>query len=244
MLIGELARMMPALAEGGHLAKRETAAQRQLSELQARNIARNASRESLVQIATEADVPSQADGDTVDALAERISVALGARVAAADRRMAARRRALDLALRIERERTTDASLAHDLAGCSEDLVGVKVALERAADIRKSALSIRSAVETVRSDIIRREFNDRLNRLWRDLFVRLAPNEPYVPAFKIPEAETRGLQPKLITRHRLGGDGGAPGAMLSAGNLNTAALTLFIALYPYGEGRAVERIRLR
>jgi exonuclease SbcC len=230
MLIGELERMMPSLAEGGHLAKRETSAQRQLSELQARNIARNASRESLIQLATEAEVPSQADGETVDALAQRISVALAARVAATDRRMAARRRALDLALRIERERTTDASLAQDLAGHSEELVGVKAALERAADIRKSALSIRSAVETVRSEIIRREFNDRLNRLWRDLFVRLAPNEPYVPAFKIPEAETSGLQPKLITRHRLGGDGGAPGAMLSAGNLNTAALTLFIALH--------------
>lgn len=230
MLIGDLERVTPTLAEGGHLAKLETAAQRQLSEFQARNVARNASLETLVQIAIEADVPDQADGETLDALAQRIGAALDARIVATDRRMAARRRALDLALRIERERTADASLAQDLAGCLEELVGVKAALERVADIRKSALSIRSAVETVRSDIIRREFNDRLNRLWRDLFVRLAPNEPYVPAFKIPEAETRGLQPKLITRHRLGGDGGAPGAMLSAGNLNTAALTLFIALH--------------
>jgi len=230
MLISELERMIPAFAKGGHLAKLETAAHRQLSEYQARNVARSASRETLAKIATEADVPGQTDGETVDALAQRISAALGARVAATDRRMAARRRALDIALRIERERAADASLAQDLAGRLEELVGVKAALERAADIRKSALSIRTVVETVRSDIIRREFNDRLNRLWRDLFVRLAPNEPYVPAFKVPETETRGLQPKLITRHRLGGDGGAPGAMLSAGNLNTAALTLFIALH--------------
>ena len=53
----------------------------------------------------------------------------------------------------------------------------------------------------------------------------------MPAFRIPTGDTQRLQPKLFTMHRLGGDaGGAPGAMLSAGNLNTAALTLFIALH--------------
>ena len=93
-----------------------------------------------------------------------------------------------------------------------------------------AQKIRTQVEAVRSRIIRREFNDRLNRLWRDLFVRLAPTEPFVPAFKIPSEPTYRLQPKLITIHRSGGAGGTPGAMLSAGNLNTAALTLFVALH--------------
>jgi exonuclease SbcC len=67
-------------------------------------------------------------------------------------------------------------------------------------------------------------------LWRDLFVRLAPNEQFVPAFEIPSESTQRLQPKLITIHRSGGAGGTPGAMLSTGNLNTAALTLFIALH--------------
>src|SRR5205085_9076106 len=47
----------------------------------------------------------------------------------------------------------------------------------------------------------------------------------------PESSTQRLQPKLITEHRDGGEaGGTPGAMLSTGNLNTAALTLFIALH--------------
>ena len=91
--------------------------------------------------------------------------------------------------------------------------------------------MREAVDSVRSEIIRRVFNDQLNRVWRDLFVRLAPAEPFVPAFRIPEAETRQLQPKLITVDRDTNEQGAtPGAMLSAGNLNTAALTLFIALH--------------
>jgi exonuclease SbcC len=98
-------------------------------------------------------------------------------------------------------------------------------------LRDQGNGIRNAVDTVRSAIIRREFNDRLNKVWRDLFVRLAPGEPFVPAFSIPADSTQKLQPKLITQHRDGGDaGGTPGAMLSAGNLNTAALTLFIALH--------------
>ena len=64
-----------------------------------------------------------------------------------------------------------------------------------------------------------------------MFIRLAPSEPFVPAFRIPEAETRQLQPKLVTLHRdTSEQGGTPGAMLSAGNLNTAALTLFTALH--------------
>jgi exonuclease SbcC len=59
----------------------------------------------------------------------------------------------------------------------------------------------------------------------------APGEPFVPTFRIPVSSTQKLQPKLITEHRDGGEaGGTPGAMLSAANLNTAALTLFIALH--------------
>lgn len=53
----------------------------------------------------------------------------------------------------------------------------------------------------------------------------------VDGARLPPSSTQRLQPKLITEHRDGGDaGGTPGAMLSAGNLNTAALTLFIALH--------------
>lgn len=83
---------------------------------------------------------------------------------------------------------------------------------------------------MRAQIISRAFNDRLNRLWRYLFIRLAPNEPFVPAFHIPTEPTHKLEPKLVTLHRADGAGGTPGAMLSAGNLNTAALTLFMALH--------------
>jgi exonuclease SbcC len=74
------------------------------------------------------------------------------------------------------------------------------------------------------------FNQRLNTIWRDLFVRLAPNEPFVPAFMLPKEDDEPVSALLETLHRDGGVYGRPGAMLSAGNLNTAALTLFLALH--------------
>jgi exonuclease SbcC len=69
----------------------------------------------------------------------------------------------------------------------------------------------------------------LNTIWRDLFVRLAPDEPFVPAFAIPEGNDV-VEAVLETVYRRGGKGGNPRAVLSAGNLNTAALTLFLALH--------------
>lgn len=82
----------------------------------------------------------------------------------------------------------------------------------------------------RSRVVRRVFNDELNAVWRDLFIRLAPEEPFIPAFAIPETANAEVEAVLETHHRRGGKGGNPRAMLSAGNLNTAALTLFLALH--------------
>ena len=74
------------------------------------------------------------------------------------------------------------------------------------------------------------FNESLNKVWRDLFVRLAPSEPFVPRFRVPDATGARIPINLETVYRSGGIGGTPGAMLSAGNVNTAALTLFLALH--------------
>jgi len=82
----------------------------------------------------------------------------------------------------------------------------------------------------RARVVRRVFNDELNSIWRDLFVRLAPEEPFIPAFAIPDTAGADIEAVLETLHRRGGKGGNPRAMLSAGNLNTAALTLFLAIH--------------
>lgn len=82
---------------------------------------------------------------------------------------------------------------------------------------------------VRSGIVRDVFSGSLNKVWRDLFVRLAPNEQFIPKFRLPDHGDGKVEAVLETFHRSGQASGPPGAMLSQGNLNTAALTLFLAL---------------
>ncbi|VXB61950.1 AAA family ATPase [Brevundimonas sp. G8] len=107
---------------------------------------------------------------------------------------------------------------------------VKAGLGAVAEVRESAKSVSDAAQKVRSAIVKKVFNTALNKSWRDLFIRLAPSEDFVPAFKIPEGEKDKVEAVLETVHRSGRTSGTPGAMLSQGNLNTAALTLFLALH--------------
>lgn len=85
-------------------------------------------------------------------------------------------------------------------------------------------------QVVRGQQVQRIFNQDLNSVWRELFIRLAPDEAFVPAFAVPEVAGRPVEAVLETLYRAGGKGGNPRGMLSAGNLNTAALTLFLALH--------------
>lgn len=93
-----------------------------------------------------------------------------------------------------------------------------------------ARDLAKIAKSVRTEIVRSVFSESLNALWRELFIRLAPNEFFVPAFALPEKEDGVVEAILETHYRDGGRGGNPRAMLSAGNLNTAALTLFLALH--------------
>jgi exonuclease SbcC len=109
-----------------------------------------------------------------------------------------------------------------------------VLMERAVEVidthRATAKRVSEVTERVRSSIVKQVFNTALNKVWRDLFIRLAPSEQFVPAFKLPDGDRAKVEAILETLHRSGKSSGAPGSMLSQGNLNTAALTLFLALH--------------
>lgn len=102
--------------------------------------------------------------------------------------------------------------------------------QRVSAIRQDARTVSTAASAVRSSIVKRVFSSSLNTLWRDLFLRLAPSEQFVPAFKLPTDNKGNVEAILETLHRSGQASGSPGAILSQGNLNTAALTLFLALH--------------
>lgn len=95
-------------------------------------------------------------------------------------------------------------------------------------LRQDYLEIGKAAKLAKARIIKRVFGASLNTLWADLFKRIAVNENFVPSFEIPTDDN--LTVKLETVHSSGSRGGSPGAMLSSGNLNTAALSLFLALH--------------
>jgi len=226
----ELQQHRAAFDSGSLYIREEAEARRRLVNLQSRNVERRARMSNLNEVAREAALPEAGDHDTVVVTFDRLETTLAERATELQSRINARRSAIEMLDRIDRELASKAEVDAAIKALTDERKAVKAALARSVEVRSSAQLVKAAVETVRSRIIRREFNDRLNALWRDLFVRLAPNEPFIPAFQIPQSVTQNLQPKLITHHRSGIVGGTPGAMLSAGNLNTAALTLFVALH--------------
>ncbi|MGY3149533.1 exonuclease SbcC [Bradyrhizobium sp. USDA 3397] len=229
-LIAELERLAPAMTEGAAHAASETAARRALSDYQSSNLARTATMATLAEFASSLNQKAPGPLDIPEQVVTQFRAVIEERIRVQTSRATERSRARDSVTRakveLARRKDADDRILEDQTKHAR----ADEALKRAAEIRSDAQTIKNKVEAVRSKIIGKEFNDRLNRLWRDLFIRLAPNEPYVPAFRIPTDSTHRLQPKLITTHRSGQAGGTPGAMLSAGNLNTAALTLFIALH--------------
>ena len=161
---------------------------------------------------------------TLDAL----DAAVAAQMAALERLQAQEIEAADL--RDELRRTTESriGLEHDRETRMRRRELIAAAVRELERQREVAKTLRSDASRARTDVVRRVFTGSLNSVWRDLFVRLAPGEPFVPAFRIPD--DGAVAAVLETIHRDGRRGGAPGAMLSAGNLNTAALTLFLALH--------------
>ena len=229
--IMELDELTTTLAEGARLRVNDVAARRAVSEAHSRDVGLAAARETLNEFALSLRTVGVAEEETFGAAVSRLQDLLSAETTRLEGRLALRRRGNDLLTTIQNNITRRREIDAEIASYEQLWQRADGALQRAQELRDQGLLIRKAVDTVRSTIIRREFNDRLNRVWRDLFVRLAPGEPFVPAFRIPRSSTQKLQPKLITEYRNSDEaGGTPGAMLSTGNLNTAALTLFIALH--------------
>ena len=106
----------------------------------------------------------------------------------------------------------------------------EAALKAAKSAVRAGKAVVSRVEIVRSEIVQKVFTETLNRVWKDLFVRLAPDERFIPAFGVEQDAKKRAVATLQTLYRGKAKSGNPRTMLSAGNLNTAALTLFLSLH--------------
>jgi exonuclease SbcC len=227
----ELAGMIDRLQEGSRLRTAEVATRRAVTEAQSRSVVLTAAQQTLSDFALSFAASPVAEGEDPVAAAERLQILLDAEAKRLEDRLAARRAGREAVGGVRFLQARGDAVSQTVAGYERALKKVRDAQGRAQQVRAQGIKVREAIDAIRSANIRREFNDRLNRLWRDLFVRLAPGEPFIPAFRIPDAGTQRIQPRLVTEHRGDGTaGGTPGAMLSAGNLNTAALTLFLSLH--------------
>jgi exonuclease SbcC len=93
-----------------------------------------------------------------------------------------------------------------------------------------ARSLRSAAIETKSELLNQAFTVSLNRQWREFFERLARAERFRPEMSEPAAV------RNVIRSTVGAVAANTerfvhlGSVLSAGNLNTAALSLFLALH--------------
>ena len=163
------------------------------------------------------------------ALSEALA-AITARLSAVEKRLALRISIASELDQYERESLQLADRRAEGARLANRIGAVEKTFSDISDVRDRAKIVSNAASSVRSNIVRDVFSGSLNTVWRDLFVRLAPGEEFVPKFKLPIDESGKVEAILETVHRSGKAAGTPGAMLSQGNLNTAALTLFLALH--------------
>lgn len=131
---------------------------------------------------------------------------------------------------VDRTRREVEDLRDELAVVRTQIRSYEHSLGEATKRKDAANSLRKEAERIRSSVINDVFDARLNTLWADLFARFVPTEPFVPRFKKQTNAMRAIDIALETELPDGSKSGEPSSVLSYGNTNTAALSLFIALH--------------
>lgn len=224
-----LVEITAGVSDGASLVRRRTETERDSAIAREQNVTASALRRAVEAQAASLGQPAPPLTTPTNEAADSLISHVASSTEALERLSLTRRQA-ETAIGVVRTAVT----AH--AGLERRLTDLEVAHTRTAealgelDQRRTVMrELRDEVQRTRTQILRRVFTGSLNRVWRDLFVRLAPEEPFVPAFRVPLPNESVVDVALETVHRDGKPGGPPAAMLSAGNLNTAALTLFLAL---------------
>ncbi|AWB86159.1 AAA family ATPase [Mycetocola zhujimingii] len=146
---------------------------------------------------------------------------------AADAQLTAFNERNNLAQALE-DRAREMSDLHEVRSSIESRIVVAQAqLDAAKDRVDSAVRLSKSAVELRTRIVEQVFDSTLNGTWRDLFTRLAPEEPYIPEFVTSDGPRSGVSLRAVNKRTK--MAGPPGLVLSAGNLNTAALTLFLSL---------------
>ena len=219
-----------ATIDGVLLQRQSSEALHRLSEFRSRDERATSLRLSVGEIAQGMGQPIPGTAEPLHAVLERLLEYAEAQEQLTFERQVGRRACRDWIKNWQTAETRRAELDELIEGLhkrSQELKKAKTEADRRLELAKD---LGRHARDARATIVRRVFNEQLNKVWQDLFIRLAPEEPFVPAFALPDTSGGSVEAVLETVYRAGGKGGDPRAMLSAGNLNTAALTLFLSLH--------------
>jgi len=113
--------------------------------------------------------------------------------------------------------------------CATQQHRLTAAVNDAKEVIEVGKQLKKQAAKVKADVINRVFSGTLNRLWRELFERLARSESFHPQLTPPKVAYGKLSTQMSAA--VAGNIEFPdlAAVLSTGNLNTAALSLFLAL---------------
>ena len=222
--------LQPMIRTGQELLAQVRSAQAELDDLEANGREAIVVRSEIEHVARALGAPPPQPAESLKDAWGRLADVSAERLAEADVRNEAHAAARESLKRTLQISELVAQLQDSLAEAAERK-GLWDSRVREAKRRQAvAKAVHDASSKARAAIVQRVFTESLNDLWRSVFTRLAPREPFVPAFGIPTSSRTALELTLQTIHSSGDSGGSPQMMLSAGNLNTAALSLFVALH--------------
>lgn len=229
-LIDHVTEFETAAAHGAKLAQRVRELQQTLDDLESANAEESHIASELIRHAALLGVNSAPTFDSFrkvsDALIEIAATEVARLAAQSKLRGKISGEADRLAAAVEHE----SNVAHRLAEIAKRRMHWDDRVAAAKRYQGVAKEVYEAATQARANIVHRVFTESLNEVWKTVFTRLAPNEGFIPSFGIPTATKKTFDIKLETTHRNGEASGPPQMMLSAGNLNTAALSLFLALH--------------
>jgi len=217
--------LQPAIVAGRNLQHRRDDAKSELEDLEAAARDADLARSELEELTRALGASPPGAAETLEDAWRRLNEFAGNRL----ERSAALQRARELLEQAVEAAERGATLRNAVAESAERKVVWDKRVQEARRRQAVARAVHDASSKARSAIVQRVFTESLNEVWRSVFTRLAPREPFVPAFGIPSS-SKTLELTLETVHMSGEPSGSPQMMLSAGNLNTAALSLFVALH--------------
>lgn len=228
LLVRELNSLDEVINVGQSLLKELQRTEARKAEATARKASQDVANRHLSAIRTDLEIED--NGLQVSEEIERLSAIIEQRSQAALYEQTRRTREVAASNAVE-EHAREIEELHEQLGAANDQVSALLAVIKEAKARKKAANeLRLDAERIRSSVINQVFDQTLNTLWADLFSRFVPTEPFVPRFRKQTQAKRSVDIHLETVLPSGDVSGAPSSMLSYGNTNTAALSLFIALH--------------